>query len=422
MENGNGEVPRERCSYCHAEVGRLEQYSQTQKIHQIHITEHKVECNHCHNNILHRSTARSDDIKPDCRGCHTDRHLAQFNLFSGQGAKGVDPMPSSMFEAGLSCKACHNILPSDWKKHPDISTTKAGPSSCKPCHDEKYYNLYKQAKPIIQQKVSSAQDRIDNLKSELKGKKANKVIADCQENLSLIQKGQPIHNLDYSDKIIYEINRSLDLLEGKEVSPRSELDAETSECLKCHYGQDEAVVQYHNKKFSHRLHLYGNNLKCTNCHQTEKPNHGKLKSGEFCLNCHHKTAAVSCEPCHTQQRDLYEAKGAFLGLEPDPMFTAEVVCRDCHEVVGKKVMRPNSETCEMCHEPGYWEKLVDSRNKTKLEISQLEGDFENATASREQQQALEILKILQAEGTGGAHNIKATEKILEMKSKLINSQ
>lgn len=421
MKQGDGDVPNERCSYCHAEVGRLNQYSQTTKIHQIHITEHKVECNHCHNTISHQSIARTGDIKPECQACHIDRHNVQYNLFSGQGANGVDPLPSSMFHAGLGCKACHVILPEDWHEHPGKSTRKAGPASCTPCHEEAYYKLYHQAKPILSQRIASVENRIKAIQIKKPGANAQKIIARTVENINLLKSGKPIHNLNYTDRILQEANRSLDLIEGKTPPPKVLPDTTSEQCIRCHYGQDEVVVAYENKSFSHRNHVHNVKLGCATCHIEEKPLHGALRKGSYCMDCHHKSAAVSCEPCHHVQRNLIQGEGLFREYEPDIMFEVELTCRDCHDIAGIKVNKPTAKTCEACHEPGYWEAMAERQDYYHDQVQVLIRELNNLKNAELRQTGLNLIAGLEADGTKGAHNPAAAIKALDTVQSLIKT-
>jgi len=413
MAAGEGEVPKERCSYCHAEAGKLEQFGETVKLHSIHITQNKVECNHCHNTILHRSIARTGSIKPDCQECHIDRHLAQYSLFSGQGAEGVLPQPSTMFHAGLGCKACHVILPDDWREHPALATTKAGQVSCSACHDDSYFKLYQQAKPIILQKIDSAQSRLNTVRQKYRSAAADSVLKTCAANLALLKQGSPIHNLNYSDHILQEINLSLDKLEGKRIAAVVPPDSASKNCLRCHYGQEDVSLTYKNKTFSHKNHFQGQKLSCTVCHTEEKPHHGKLKEGGFCMDCHHQSAAVSCEPCHSTQKNLFQASGPFASYSPDPMSAADLTCRDCHQVTGKKVDRPNASTCENCHEPGYWDSLLKIRTNNAQLLEELAYLTKSESLHPEVIAAKHLVETLIREGASGAHNPQVVHEILQ---------
>lgn len=419
MAGGDGGVPKERCSYCHAEIVKIEQYSQTIKIHELHVAEHKVECNRCHNTILHRSTARTGNIKPECQGCHIDRHLAQYSLFSGQGAVGLDPTPSTMFHAGLGCRACHILLPSDWKEHPDLAIRKAGAASCEPCHEKEYYSLYQQAKPVLNSRLNQTDSRIRQIKAQVKTATADSVISICTYNIDLLKRGKPIHNLEYADHILAEINRSLDKLEGKTPKPRSLPDSTSAGCIRCHYGQDEVSVPHEGRIFSHRNHVHNAKVGCTQCHldpPQPNPNHGDLMSGTFCMDCHHHAAAVSCAPCHSAQRDLLAGTGVFAEFPADPMWEAGMFCRDCHEVEGTIVHRPDQDDCEMCHEPGYWDNMRVTQADFTKRIEVLKKSLDPGKHNP-------IITTLEIDGTKGAHNSSSIDELLKsLEAEILSDQ
>ena len=107
MVVGDGDVLEGRCSSCHAETGKLEKISDPEFIHQMHVTDHKVECENCHIPIQHKSIARTEDIFPECQECHETPHRAPFDLFSGTGGQNVVNHPNPMYTAALNCKASH---------------------------------------------------------------------------------------------------------------------------------------------------------------------------------------------------------------------------------------------------------------------------------------------------------------------------
>ncbi|MBU1882519.1 NapC/NirT family cytochrome c, partial [bacterium] len=421
MSHGSGDVPRNRCSYCHAEAGKLEQYSQTTTIHQIHITDHKVECNHCHNTITHQSVARRGDIKPECQACHIDRHLDQYQMFSGQGAEGIDPMPSSMFHAGLGCKACHVILPNDWKQHPENATSVAGSASCSPCHAGEYYKLYTNAKPHLARRIKSTKDRIKTLSATPQGVKADSILGVASRNMAFLEQAIPIHNMSYTDRVLNETDRSLSLLSGVKPLPRVLPDTTSARCLNCHYGNDEVSVPYQNHIFSHRNHVYNAGVGCNTCHIEEKPHHGQLKGGDFCMECHHSSAAVSCEPCHSNQRSLIHGDGTFTDFDPDIMYEAGITCRDCHEVVGKSVAHPGEEVCESCHEPGYWEDQVERQAEFENQIRLLRAELDEIIDQKVRKEGYRLIRALETDGTKGAHNAIAAMDALDALHELVRT-
>ena len=420
MVKGEGSVSRERCSYCHAESGKLERYSETIELHSIHISENKVECNHCHNNIQHKSVARTGEIKPECKECHSDRHMEQYYLFSGQGAESVESLPSSMFHAGLNCKACHVISEIQVNGSIHTSTSLAGEASCEPCHDKSFYRLYKEAQPVIDQKINQTKNRIRQVKGKYRNQQAIDIIQQAEHDIELLKRGHPIHNLQYSDIIIEEVSRALDEIEGKKTPERKLPDEESKACVKCHYRQDETAVNYKGRKFSHKLHvhIYGNG--CETCHASSEENHGRLESGNFCMDCHHESAAVSCDPCHRNQQNLIEGEGVISEYSADIMFEAGIVCRDCHEVEGRIVNRPDAESCEICHEPGYWEDYAVMRGEIAEVLPGLIVKLKEMPESKDKAKFLNMAETILLDGTDGAHNIMAAQDMIGVIKKFVS--
>ncbi|MFO0980254.1 MAG: NapC/NirT family cytochrome c [Planctomycetota bacterium] len=108
--SGNGSVGRDRCHSCHGEVGHIERIGETAFMHEKHVTEHKVECFECHDEIRHGllplpSSAVARD--QGCGTCHVDPHDAARQVYAGRGAIGVAESPSRMFVARVVCDACH---------------------------------------------------------------------------------------------------------------------------------------------------------------------------------------------------------------------------------------------------------------------------------------------------------------------------
>ena len=61
---------------------------------------------------LHRlDLAELETAAPDCASCHRSGHSPQQQLYAGIGGRGVDPMPSTMYLAGIHCEGCHLELP-----------------------------------------------------------------------------------------------------------------------------------------------------------------------------------------------------------------------------------------------------------------------------------------------------------------------
>ena len=65
---GNGAVPRERCKACHNREDDLKRIDDHEFMHQIHVTDHKVDCLQCHLEIQHSlDPHRIERAAADCQ-------------------------------------------------------------------------------------------------------------------------------------------------------------------------------------------------------------------------------------------------------------------------------------------------------------------------------------------------------------------
>jgi nitrate/TMAO reductase-like tetraheme cytochrome c subunit len=164
MQVGDGAVPKERCSSCHAEAEKIERYSDVNAIHKYHVTEHKVECQTCHLMIQHKSITRTVDIKPDCNNCHESEHVEQLTLFLGKSLHSEINVPNPMFNAGLNCKACHIFHKYEGSVSGLSQSTVANGESCEKCHGTGYAKLFDRWEEIMQQKVDAIGEQVQVVK------------------------------------------------------------------------------------------------------------------------------------------------------------------------------------------------------------------------------------------------------------------
>ncbi len=130
---GNGDVPRERCADCHSREGDLAQINDHVKLHQIHVTDHKVDCVRCHTPILHNlQPDKIEHAATECQSCHGDPHQRQVDMLRGIGAKTLGEQPNMMLAIRAECRTCHSAR----------ETTSSGDTvlrgtlqSCAACHD-----------------------------------------------------------------------------------------------------------------------------------------------------------------------------------------------------------------------------------------------------------------------------------------------
>ncbi|MEO0261236.1 MAG: NapC/NirT family cytochrome c [candidate division WOR-3 bacterium] len=343
---GNGEVPKERCFSCHNEPERIEKYDEIEYMHETHITNHKVECIACHQEIYHGKPRDIEAVvKTPCSTCHLKGHSPQKDLYMGIGGKGIPPMPSAMYIAGVRCEGCH------FMEGDGIKTS--GAFSCMNCHGASYYNIYKMWEESIKDKIKKTEKIIEEAKKILP--KNSQKLNDALFNFELVKKGYAIHNIDYSqvllEKAIEFVNE--DLKERKIDKyfplPWIKYRPERRICMRCHQGIEEKRGLIFNISFSHRTHLDEENLNCTECHRPhyEKPKGEVLKFDEKgCTSCHHKEKVrKDCILCHKNvyNKILKTKIGDFshkLHIEEN-----EFKCSDCH-----KKIEVDYKVCKDCHD------------------------------------------------------------------------
>lgn len=377
MVVGEGDVLESRCSSCHAERGKLEKISDPEFIHQMHVTDHKVECENCHIPIQHKSIARTEDIFPDCQECHETPHRAQFDLFSGTGGKNVVNHPNPMFTAGLNCKACHIYHESEF----GISgKTFATGESCERCHGKGYARLYQQWEDNMQEKLSLVKLGLDEISDTNKFKGSNeKLLKDAIYNYQLVETGNVVHNVAYSDELLLNAHSNIKKVlksTGSDLAlPSFELynTAKPSKCENCHYGQENKKVEAFGILFDHAKHISNIDLSCLSCH-SHKNNHGEtVATRESCLSCHHTQEETECIQCHQVQTHFYDGTiEIYDSVLPDYMYEAEIECVECHRGDNDKISKENGQNCSNCHEEEYDDYLEDWQSDTKTKLAEIE--------------------------------------------------
>jgi nitrate/TMAO reductase-like tetraheme cytochrome c subunit len=362
---GNGEVPRERCFTCHNETARLERYGETEFLHRMHVTDHKVECLNCHIEIRHKIPAREEVLTTQCQSCHSSAagHSAVRDLYRGIGGKGVAPQPAKMYLAGIRCEACHNRPQGDYQGANEVS--------CMTCHGPKYLAIYRSWQAGLTQRVDGLKTELQKAAGDLDGSGADGAgpLADAQANLALLERGKAIHNPPYAVELAEATHRTV--VAALEAAGKTAVAAPPwvqapykIECLKCHFGIELLSGTAFGKQFPHTPHVVAARLRCTLCHG-DLTNHGTLRlQAADCVRCHEKISrpmvdvtAEECLSCHpaeigpvSEMVTFPHAQHIALGLD----------CSMCHSGVTEKPHRqfarspqalptPGHEFCGTCH-------------------------------------------------------------------------
>lgn len=388
MQVGSGAVQKERCNSCHAELGKIEKFDDVELIHNNHITKRKVDCQACHQEILHHSVSRTEQVKPSCEDCHKGLHEVQRNLFTGEGGVGVAEQPSTMFLSGLNCHGCHIIAEAAGGSEINGVTYKASGVVCTPCHDAGYDRILEGWKRRNAEKLS----QIASIKRQVAGATAStpsihRSVADsllraADHNIQMVDAGHGIHNIPFAESLLetaYNQLQSAYALSGRTGSlPRFEtgLPKTDANCMTCHYGVETMVVKRAGRDFPHSPHVLNQKLACTTCHSNEMK-HGTLSlSREACNQCHHKPPAEGspdCAGCHELQASIQKGDASWgAHAIPDPMFESGMGCLDCHGAPDGSVARPTGETCVNCHEPGYDKLLAGWKSDFRMALTSVD--------------------------------------------------
>ncbi|MFB6285989.1 MAG: cytochrome c3 family protein [Candidatus Bipolaricaulia bacterium] len=364
---GQGNVPESRCVSCHNKPARLQRYEETQFLHEKHVTEHKVECLQCHNEIQHESSERLKHAEGNCATCHADGgHSPQRDLYVGLGAKDVEPRASKMYLAGVRCESCHILTEGDRKVASSIS--------CMSCHGADF-------KPVYANWTDTMKRRLDRLKAERK--RVASQVPDSSEayqranaNIDFVERARAIHNPRYASDILERAHQDLrQALQSASASvptqlklpPWPEVNYKT-DCIGCHLDAAGEVVPTDRGPFRHKPHAVDGGVNCTTCHQSasyQQSSHGNV--ARSCASCHPsqptmaQASTVDCQGCHAEPIEVTSDEAQF--SHNGHVQSAGVDCTECHTSVPEtdhlELMKRapedalptlDHELCQDCHD------------------------------------------------------------------------
>ena len=360
VTSGTGSAEQSRCFTCHNEPDRLQQFDNTDVVHQVHLAEHNVDCMQCHTPIEHRVMSLASSFELDCAGCHRGTHEAQRQLYSGVGGHGTANQPSSMFLASVSCESCHG-LSKQISAHEQVKV--AGEASCLSCHGVRYANIL----PSWKQEMTRRQNAVAPVvagarravSATLPGTRriADSLVGAAEDNLRLVRSGGATHNIAFADQLL---RSALDLV--KQAVARANLPFSVPEvvlgpplgenaCLACHLGVERREVRFQTGTFNHTPHVARAGLACARCHSPLE-DHGRttVTSPAQCASCHHRGAEDrSCVQCHVGDEGAPVAPvPTAVGQFPhQPHREAGFNCTMCH--VAPSLSAKGLE-CQTCHE------------------------------------------------------------------------
>ncbi len=391
--SGDGFVPIERCNSCHAQVEHLEKYSDRDFVHQMHVTDHKVECTNCHTAIRHGKHIESmESAKEQCSSCHGLPDHAMERVWSGD-LPGITPSPSPMAKVGMTCTSCHN--------EPIHENGKGfGKPTCTPCHTPEYNALWPKWKGPVERALEAVEQKVKALPEPDRSQ--------LLQAIDIYRRGEPLHNPDLVKTLEARAN-------GQVVST----SANVGGCASCHPAALNTSPLYMGRRVNHRAH-FAITGSCETCHTGQQTsNHGQMVlTMEQCNQCHHKGAGeknFSCEKCHATQAGTYVGTAPFMkDVMPAAMHEAGISCADCHVTAGKQVTRAVAPACIGCHDDGYadtlrvWQAQGDSLLRRGLEFA---GTLKPGTDAY--QQITQFTNHLREDGSRTAHNHDLFERWME---------
>lgn len=221
--NGDGQVSRQNCWNCHNQPSQIAEYDvatngKPEKLHDIHVTQHKVECSSCHIKIEHNLAAASKTRllglvdghatggqSGACAQCHQSSHAGPLELYRGVGGRGVPEMPSPMYRAQVDCIACHKALNDD-KTVTAVTgqTFVAVQESCNYCHATKYDGVLNQWRKQVTDQLAVAEKAYADAvaANPTPTSDTKQLLDDADTNIKLVKFGHGVHNVNYSTALL----------------------------------------------------------------------------------------------------------------------------------------------------------------------------------------------------------------------------
>jgi len=370
---GNGAVPDDACYRCHADRSR--RATDPTLLHRIHVTDHKVECFECHLEIKHGALELSPLLSPNCASCHGNMHAAAENIYVGTGGLDTPNVGDAMFDAQISCSACHTGPAAGAAATPAAAAMpRATGRSCVACHGAGYDRMLERW-----QRDTRAADR--KAAALVAGAKAavyatgsrdparaypRTLVAQAEKNLELVARDASwgAHNIIYANALIETAASKADEAARSVGRPLSyapdafRVPKESDTCgWRCHFGLERRAITVAGKTFDHDRHVYEGKVKCAACHDAAR--HGVTLAGAYnCSACHHARGDADCSSCHGDVAALtvtYKGRSFNHGAHAA---SSGLPCAGCHPAARPSVVagdcsschhRPRGKTCEDCH-------------------------------------------------------------------------
>lgn len=204
---GKGEVPRERCGVCHNRESDLQRKDDHVFMHQMHVTDHKVDCLACHMEIQHSLDAqRIEHAASNCAACHPGHHGEQVKMLAGTGGKTFQPNVNGMSVIRIACPSCH--------KFKEVSATgtvlwKASTESCLTCHERGRIDSLTAYHTALRGSLEGLDAALTRVREALPGAELNadralainSQLDDIQYDLTFLRVGNGVHNIHYASTL-----------------------------------------------------------------------------------------------------------------------------------------------------------------------------------------------------------------------------
>jgi hypothetical protein len=451
---GDAEVEQKKCYSCHVE--RLSEFSNSAKIHSVHIKQHGVDCSECHNEIMHGKIRMVGPLETGCENCHQRQHTLQRQMYIGVDGRDVSDTPSRMFAAQVSCEGCHLDLNRDGRS--DMSEKR---QACVKCHGKDYDKMLDRWMVKVHEVTTTISGGLLYAKQVVKSGKETAeqkaLLGDAEFNFDFVERGHGAHNVEYAVKLLTKVADNIDAIvqrsgnKGYRVPRTAMLTDDNAYCDLCHaFVPFEKTLTFAGQKFSHEKHTQFNkctvchsrevhkkltitsegceschstikqaaklatfqgmefshdlhskklNLNCATCHSKDVFKKGTVEN-KACQSCHHqgKTLILDCKKCHVLQSEIY--LGKFMSAaspQPDVMQAGGIECDACHVTKEQTVTSPGKEKCAECHDKAYEDMHVEWQSdvtKTISELSQLMNSLKTASLPPERKKVLQESEAL----------------------------
>lgn len=349
---GDGFVPKSRCFVCH-NIPVDELLKDPDKLHRHHVTEHKVECTDCHEEMTHGYESKRRVAALDCRSCHENKHASTVRLAQGDIAELIgdsEPHVGPMLAARVECISCHTKKIGSDPAH--RGTTRVGNSAaCASCHGQSSVKILGQWKQFFARRIPEVEGLVGKAKLDPTSR------AKAREMIATVKTGGVVHNPSLARDLLDAAARIARGEPARIARPVAErVNGEGLDCGYCHLEAPRGEINFQGKgtKFRHEVHTKKLGIGCTKCHASAPSafpsgGHGKATiSTKDCASCHHRQSR-NCSPCHGDgPENSLEFRGTkFAHTIHIPL---GVECADCHGDDTSPIAV--GDPCSTCHSDG----------------------------------------------------------------------